>query len=297
MGLNTVSAESQKLNSLIPTLLDQQARDLAQNVEWWDILEPGHLHRTATYPVAHLGEGEPILLLHGFDSSFLEFRRIAPLLSPQKKLLIPDLHGFGFSPRPSDGVYTPEAVLQHLEALLNKLPREPVGVIGASMGGSVAVELARRYPKRIHRLLLLAPAGLTGRPVPLPPVLNHLGVWFLSQPSVRRGLCRQAFANPDVSVGIPEEQLASLHLGITGWAASLAAFARTGGFAGCGIPLPKQRLHVIWGCQDRILRLPQKQAVMNLLGDVIEELNPCGHLPHLDQPEAVARCWLEGADS
>ena len=239
-----------------------------------------------------MGTGPPLLLLHGFDSSFLEFRRLAPLLADRFQLVIPDLFGFGFSPRPSNVSYGPEPVLQHLEQLLAQLPGEsPVGVIGASMGGSVAVELARRQPERVGSLLLLAPAGLTGRPMPVPPLLDRLGAWFLSRPRVRRGLCRQAFADPDGQVGPPEEQIASLHLQCPGWAEALAAFARTGGFAGCGEPLPSQPLHVIWGANDRILRTPLKQAAQALLRNPVETFETCGHLPHIDQPQKVAdRC-------
>ena len=50
--------------------------------------------------MAVLGQGAPLLLLHGFDSSFLEYRRLAPLLADRFQLFIPDLFGFGFSPRP-----------------------------------------------------------------------------------------------------------------------------------------------------------------------------------------------------
>jgi len=149
------------------------------------------------------------------------------------------------------------------------------------------VELARRHPARIGSLLLLAPAGLSGRPMPLPPLLDRLGVWFLSRPGVRRGLCQQAFADPSASVGPPEEQIASLHLQVPGWADALAAFARSGGFAGCGSPLPSQPLHVIWGAEDRILRPPLKQAVLDLLEGPVETFEACGHLPHLDHPQRV----------
>ena len=48
------------------------------------------------FPVVIGGEGPPLLCLHGFDSSFLEFRRIYPLLKNKFKLIIPDLLGFGF---------------------------------------------------------------------------------------------------------------------------------------------------------------------------------------------------------
>lgn len=75
------------------------------------------------------------------------------------------------------------------------------------MGGSVAVELARRVPERVRSLLLLAPAGLSGRRMPVPPLLDRFGAWFLSRPGVRRGLCRQAFADPDSSVGARKNKL------------------------------------------------------------------------------------------
>ena len=279
------------LDVLVPGLLDPQAQDLALQLEWWPM--PG-LGLDQPFPVAVVGQGPPLLLLHGFDSSFLEFRRLVPLLREQFQLFIPDLFGFGFSPRPPQANYGPEAVLLHLDALLEQLNADrPIGVIGASMGGAVAVELARRQPDAIGALLLLAPAGLTGRPMPVPPLLDRLGAWFLGRPGVRRGLCRQAFADPDGQVGPPEEQIASLHLQCPGWAEALAAFARSGGFAGCGAPLPPQPLHVIWGADDRILRPPLKQAAETLLQHPAETFEACGHLPHIDQPQRVADRCLE----
>ncbi|MCP9826232.1 alpha/beta fold hydrolase, partial [Synechococcus sp. EJ6-Ellesmere] len=134
-------------------LLDPQGRDLAGRVQWWEL--PGFSGR---WPVAVLGEGKPLLLLHGFDSSLLEFRRLAPLLAPRFRLYIPDLYGFGFSPRPAAGRYNPSGVLDHLTAVVEQIEATsapgsspPLGVIGASMGGSVAVELARRLPLRGSR--------------------------------------------------------------------------------------------------------------------------------------------------
>jgi pimeloyl-ACP methyl ester carboxylesterase len=275
------------------SLLDSQGRQLAASVQWWPLSGlPGD------WPVAVLGEGPPVLLLHGFDSSFLEFRRLAPLLTGSQRLFIPDLHGFGFSPRPATGPFGPAAVLDHLERLVAAITASDaagdkgIGVIGASMGGAVAVELARRLPRQLNRLLLLAPAGLTGRPMPLPPLLDGLGVRFLALPGVRRGLCRSAFADPDHAVGPAELEIASLHLQAPRWAESLAAFARSGGFAGCGAPLPPQPLEVLWGAQDRILRPPQKRAALALLGERVRELESCGHLPHIDQPHTVAATWL-----
>ena len=272
------------------TLLDPLGQRLASAVHWWQ-LPP----LAGEWPVAVLGEGPPLLLLHGFDSSHLEFRRLAPLLAPQHQLFIPDLHGFGFCPRPEGARYSPAAVLEHLErvleAVLQRSGAAQVALIGASMGGAAAMELARRRPEQVERLLLLAPAGLSGQPMPVPPLLDQLGARFLGLPAIRRGLCRTAFAQPDRDVGPAELEIASLHLRCPNWAGALATFARSGGFAGSGSPLPPQPVDVIWGRDDRILSRPQKQAVQSLLGERITELEGCGHLPHIDQPATVARLW------
>ena len=272
------------------TLLDPLGQRLAAAVHWWELAP-----LAGAWPVAVLGEGPPLLLLHGFDSSHLEYRRLAPLLAERHQLFIPDLHGFGFCPRPVGGRYTPEAVLVHLErvleAVLERSGAPRLGLIGASMGGAAAMELARRRPQQVERLLLLAPAGLSGQPMPVPPPLNQLGARFLGLPVIRRGLCRTAFAQPDRDVGPAELEIASLHLACPNWAGALASFARSGGFGGSGSPLPPQPVDVIWGHDDRILSRPQKQAVESLLGGHITELEGCGHLPHIDQPTTVARLW------
>ncbi len=286
---------SDALKTAAEQLMDPQGRAVAAAVRWLQLPLSG-IDDDMLWPVAVIGSGAPLLLLHGFDSSMLEFRRLVPLLQQRHELWIPDLFGFGFTPRPSGMDYGPQRVLEHLQAVVNQMPPGPIGLIGASMGGSVAVVLARQLqeqqPGRISRLLLLAPAGLTGRPMPLPPLLDRLGASFLGLPAVRRGLCRQAFADPDCSVGAAEEEIASLHLSTPGWGQALARFARSGGFAGVGNPLPQLPIRVLWGAQDRILREPQKQAAVELLGERLELVEGCGHLPHLDQPEQVAQAWI-----
>ena len=107
-----VAASQALVEAAARSLIDPQARALASSVEWW----PGPVQASGEpglqTPVAVLGQGPTVLLLHGFDSSFLEFRRLAPLLASDHRLVIPDLHGFGFSPRPASADYDPEAVMR-----------------------------------------------------------------------------------------------------------------------------------------------------------------------------------------
>ena len=77
MATTVIEPQRQLLERAARELLDPQGRALAAAVQWWPL--PG---QSEPSPVAVVGAGPPVLLLHGFDSSFLEFRRLAPLLAP-----------------------------------------------------------------------------------------------------------------------------------------------------------------------------------------------------------------------
>ena len=182
--------------------------------------------------------------------------------------------------------------MKHLNSVLDYFSKnQPIGLIGASMGGALALELARRNPKKVNKLLLLSPAGLAGKNPKIPWPFNHLGALFLSQPFVRRGLCRQAFADPENSVGPAEEQIASIHLKVPGWQSSLADFAADGGVSDCGLPKPTQPLKIILGKHDRIIPKNEKNEINRSYNSNIEIATNSGHLPHLEEPQLVAEAW------
>ena len=159
------------------------------------------------------------------------------------------------------------------------------------MGGALALELARQNPTRINKLLLLSPAGLAGKNPKIPWPINHFGAFFLGQSFVRRGLCRQAFADPTNSVGPAEEQIASIHLKVPGWHSSLADFAAEGGVSNCGLPKPTQAIKIILGKYDRIIPNNEKEETKKNYSSNIEIATNSGHLPHLEEPKLVAEIW------
>ena len=231
-------------------------------------------------------------MIHGFDSCFLEYRRLTPYLKNNNKLIIPDLYGFGFCPRSIGNKYGFKYLMKHLNSILNYYSKgQPIGVIGASMGGALALELARQNPKRVKKLLLLSPAGLAGKNPRIPWPFNYLGAFFLRQSFVRKGLCRQAFADPVNSVGTAEEQIASIHLKVPGWQSSLADFAADGGVSNCGLPKPTQPLKIILGKHDRIIPSKEKKEIKRTYNSNIEIAKNSGHLPHLEEPKLVAMAW------
>ena len=264
------------------SLLDPSGLYLANDVKWIKINENWN---SLKFPVVIGGKGQPILLLHGFDSSFLEFRRIYKALKRNFQVIIPDLLGFGFSPRCATKEYNSSKIILYLIDILKTLKiTNNLKIIGASMGGSTALKLAFEIPNAIDKIILLSPAGLFGEPKNIPFPLNQIGASFLGLPQIRKRLCRQAFAFPNECVGKMEEQIASIHLGCKGWRDSLASFANSGGFAGTYKYIQNFSIKTICGENDRILG---KKEIKNI--KKIEQLNcvglqNCGHLPHIDLP-------------
>jgi len=279
------------INNIKGKIIDNQANKLLEDLNWIK-LEGISKNKFDLFPVVLTGKGEKILLLHGFDSCFLEYRRLSPFLRKKNKLIIPDLYGFGFCPRSKGNKYGFKYLINHLNSVLNYFSENtPMGIIGASMGGALALELARQNPKKINKLLLLSPAGLSGKSPKIPWPLNHLGAFFLKQPFVRKGLCKQAFADPKKSVGPAEEQIASIHLNVPGWQSSLAEFAGQGGVSDCGYPKPNQPLKIILGKYDRIIPKNEKDETSRIYNSNIEIASNSGHLPHLEEPKLVANVW------
>ncbi|MFC1401841.1 MULTISPECIES: alpha/beta fold hydrolase [Streptacidiphilus] len=104
------------------------------------------------------GTGEdPVLLVHGWGGSGVEWRPLVTALGPGRRTIVPDLRGHGDSPDPAHG-YAPADFAGDLARLLLGLGTGPVTVAGHSMGAQIAVELATAHPESVSRLLLLDPA-------------------------------------------------------------------------------------------------------------------------------------------
>ena len=280
--LNVDFFESAKLS-----LLDPLGLNLANDVKW---IKLNGKWNSLKFPVVIGGEGDPILLLHGFDSSFLEFRRIYESLKRNFQVIIPDLLGFGFSPRCATKEYNPSKIILYLVDIIQALKiTNNLKIVGASMGGATALKLAFEIPNSIEKIILLSPAGLFGKPMNIPFPLNQIGALFLGLPQVRKSLCKQAFAYPDECVGEMEEQIASIHLGCKGWRNSLASFAKSGGFAGTYKYIPKIPIKTLCGENDRILGKKEIKKIKKIKKLNFVGLQNCGHLPHVDLPSLSSK--------
>ncbi|WP_017328034.1 alpha/beta fold hydrolase [Synechococcus sp. PCC 7336] len=239
----------------------------------------------------------PILLLHGFDSSVFEFRRLLPLLADRTQVWAVDLLGFGFTDRPQSLAFTPQEILTHLYHFWQEAIGQPMVLVGASMGGAAAIDFALTYPDSVQQLVLLDSAGFAkgGSEAKLMvPPLDWLASEVLRNGWVRDRISKlayhdRAFASRDAAI------CAALHLECEGWRRATIAFAKSRGytFLADRIAQLEPETLIIWGENDRILGRQDaakfEQAIAN---SNLQWIPDCGHVPHLEKSQETAESIL-----
>ena len=252
-----------------------------------------------------LGEGRPLVLLHGLGDSHRTWSTVAPMLARGRRVLMPDLAGHGLSERP-DASYTLEWHADVVGAWLEALHLDDVDLLGHSYGGGVAQEMLLKHGWRIRKLVLVAAGGL-GREVPLslrlaalPYFVERLGQPFMAS-GTRIGLHIARGGYPAAEI-----VLLALMNGIPGTARALARSVRDvidwhGQYryffdrADEIRALPPVAL--LWGECDPVIPIAHGINAAALLdGAVLTRFMACGHFPHWEQPERFVKALEEFLD-
>jgi len=109
------------------------------------------------------GQGPALVLLHGSGpgvSGWSNFKGNLPDLSKTFRVIVPDMPGFGLSDRVELPRAYPRVAADAVAFLMEQLGLDKAHVLGNSMGGYVAAELALAHPDRVERLVLMGPGGL-----------------------------------------------------------------------------------------------------------------------------------------
>jgi 4,5:9,10-diseco-3-hydroxy-5,9,17-trioxoandrosta-1(10),2-diene-4-oate hydrolase len=107
-----------------------------------------------------LGDGPPLVFVHGLSGCWQNWLEQLPVLARDHRVVTLDLPGFGSSPMPH-GEISISRYARLLDGLLGELGIDAAAVVGNSMGGFVAAELAIAFPRRVERLVLVSAAGIS----------------------------------------------------------------------------------------------------------------------------------------
>ncbi len=282
----------------VQQLTERESIEFASQIQRVDILTSLLQQPIATSYTQQGHGGVPIVFLHGFDSSILEFRRVIPIIAAHQAVWAIDLLGFGFTERLPDCPFSSQSIRTHLQAFWQTKIQQPMILVGVSMGGAAAIEFTLNYPDAVDQLVLIDSAGFTQPPAMgkfLIQPLGQLATRFLSSPKVRKSVSEKAYF--DRAFVTTDAQLcAALHLEMPRWSEALIDFTRSGGYGYLLDRLPdiQQETLSIWGKQDQILGT--KAAVLfvqNLPNSQLHWIDNCGHVPHLEQAQLTAQLILD----
>lgn len=256
-------------------------------------------------PYLQGGEGEPLVLIHGFGGSKDNFNRVARHLTDHYTVYAIDVPGFGASTRVKDADYVINTQIDRVHAIIEKLGLEKPHIGGNSMGGWISGAYAAKYPDNTASVWFLAPAGLLeSRKSEVIQKFEQTGEIVLTASN------REEFENivdivmyerPAFAPGFVVEAMAAraaqdqpLHQRIykdfKSVPSDLAATLAASSYEGPGL--------IVWGKEDRVLHVDGATELKNAMPkfDVVL-MDKVGHVPMMEKPEQVALDYVKWRES
>ncbi len=245
------------------------------------------------------GSGPPVLLIMGLSFTHEMWFRLLPGLAPRYRAILFDNRGMGRSSVP-DGPYTIAKMARDAAAVLRAAGESSAHVIGASMGGMIAQELALRMPEKVRSVVLgcTSHSGVLGRWPDFRALPPPASIFKLDRLGRERALSRLLYADNTPTERIEEDL--KLRVG-TKWEAKgfrnqFAAILMWSAY----LRLPNFRTPtlVVHGDQDRFLP-PVNGRVLSrrIPGARFEVIPDAGHILTTDQPEYCTELMREFLDA
>jgi pimeloyl-ACP methyl ester carboxylesterase len=281
------------------TLLETANRAMRRILEAQGVQSEVHRvrgHDVHAYRLEGQGLGPPLLLVHGLGSSANAYwRTLKPLALHFRRIWALDVPGNGFSPTPSSGPLPWRAQLDTVRSFLEDVIREPVFLIGNSLGGAMSLYLAHETPAAVRALGLISPAGAKLEDRRFRELVSSFDVNTLAE---ARAMTRRLFARPPLPLLLLAGEMRNLYANPT--VKSLIrevqpADAVTEAMLQ-GLPMPTL---LIWGTKEKLLP-PEGLAYFRAhlpKHAEIHEVEGFGHMPQMENPRPLVRRIIDFARS
>lgn len=239
--------------------------------------------------VVETGEGDPLLLVHGWAASGKFWKNNVPELSNRYRCIVVDLPGYGESAKPANFAYTIENYGESLLGLLNALDLPKVSLMGHSMGGMISLDLALKHPDRVNKLILVC-APVQGKTALFPharflalPSIKEISFTLSRARSLRLFVSRSLGFIAKLDPELSEELALATFESLFG---SIISIVRT--------DLSKRLKHlrapalVCYSDGDPVIRYQQYEILLKGMarGCRFECFYGCGHYPMIERAEA-----------
>ncbi len=243
------------------------------------------------------GQGEPILMVHGFAANKDNWTRFAKFITPTYHVVAPDLPAFGDSTYLENASYSIEDQAKRLDQFVNLVGIKKFHIVGNSMGGQIAGRYAVMFPEKVITLGLFNSSGVKG---PVPSELMTILAKGQPNPLIVGSaeefdrLLKFVFFKPpdlpDFAKKLLAEEAIKHRASNRRISKQLSA-----DFGKLEPDLPKIKVPtlVLWGDKDRLLDVSCVQVFEkgppNCTAVVMKD---CGHLPMIERPQETAEHYL-----
>lgn len=265
---------------------------------WLDIDWPAH-QRWVTVDgvpanVIEIGAGPPLLFVHGLSGCWQNWLENVPHFAATHRVIAVDLPGFGASPMPREPISIP-GYARFLEGVCDALSIDAAAVVGNSMGGYVAAELAIASPQRVERLMLVSAAGIAAEHLRRDRIMTGARVvaaigtraaarhaWFARRPGLRRIALSFVVRHPErLSAPLAHELMQGS--GKPGFLPAMEAILEHR--ISERLPQVACPTFVVWGEDDRVIPVRDAQRFGELIPDArVVVLPDTGHVAMLERP-------------
>lgn len=252
-----------------------------------------------------MGEGPPVLLVHGITSSSRTWKSVMPRLAENHMVIAPDLLGHGRSAKPQ-GDYSLGGYASGMRDLLVALDIPKATVVGHSLGGGIALQFGYQFPDRISRLVLVDTGGIGHEVNPALRAAALPGAEFVLPLLFSPTLHDITLKVRNMLAGVGLHGSADVEGVAEGFASLTKADARrafvhtvrsvidpTGQRVSAADRLYLTReipSMIIWGDHDRIIPVSHAELAHELMpGSRLEIFPGAGHFPFNDDPDRFIR--------
>jgi pimeloyl-ACP methyl ester carboxylesterase len=237
----------------------------------------------------------PVVFVHGLGGQWQNWIENLPRTALERRVLAPDLPGFGLSPVPSEPISI-SVYARVVEALCAELELGPVAVVGNSMGGFVGAELAIRFPQRAERLVLVSAAGMTTADLYRAPAmaLGRAAAFLTAYTAARHRQMARRPVSRHMALALVARHPSMLAPDLA-WEALIKGAGKPGFQAALRANLDydfRDRLPeiacptlIVWGEDDAVLPAGDAHEFERLIPDARKLLlRDTGHVPQLERP-------------
>jgi len=243
------------------------------------------------------GIGDPIIMLHGFGGSKNDWLQFSKYFTPNYRVILPDLPGFGDSTKLKDEEFGIMFQVEKMHEFVKALQLEKFHLAGHSMGGNIAGNFAGTYPEMVNSLTLIDAARVITPEKSEFDLLMEKGVNPYMMKDVKdfdtfmEFLCYKPPQIPSFMKRYLTKQMMAIYELYENsfndeWKKSI---------------FPESRIRkitaptlIVWGDSDKNLHVSSAYIFQkNIEGSRVVIINECGHIPFMEKPEETASAYLE----